>query len=211
MGVGRPGVHAPLTALKGTPEMRTRVLASVTTVALSGAMFLGVAAPASAAAPPAPAASQATGQLTSTTPIDQQVTTLVDGVVTPFGQLTGTFTATNFKVVDGALQVTGRLVGSIAPVGGGDPIPVDQLVTTTVNSAATTPSGTCDILSLVLGPLHLDVLGLVVDLNQVVLNITAQSGAGNLLGNLLCSVAGLLDGGTGLNGLAALLNRLLGL
>jgi hypothetical protein len=30
-------------------------------------------------------------------------------------------------------------------------------------------------------------------LNQVVLNITAVPGAGNLLGNLLCAVAGLLD------------------
>ena len=55
----------------------------------------------------------------------------------------------------------------------------------------------CDVLNLVLGPLHLDLLGLVVDLNRVVLNIVAQSGAGNLLGNLLCAVAGLLDGGLG--------------
>jgi hypothetical protein len=56
-------------------------------------------------------------------------------------------------------------------------------------------TGTCDILNLVLGPLSLNILGLQVDLAQVVLNITAQSGAGNLLGNLLCAVAGLLDGG----------------
>jgi hypothetical protein len=53
----------------------------------------------------------------------------------------------------------------------------------------------CDILSLVLGPLHLDVLGLVIDLNRVVLNITGETGAGNLLGNLLCGLAGILDGG----------------
>lgn len=59
-------------------------------------------------------------------------------------------------------------------------------------------AGACDILNLVLGPLHLDLLGLVVDLNQVVLDITAQSGAGNLLGNLLCAVAGLLDGTGGI-------------
>ncbi len=53
----------------------------------------------------------------------------------------------------------------------------------------------CAILSLVLGPLHLDVLGLVIDLNRVVLNITGQTGAGNLLGNLLCALTGILDGG----------------
>ena len=68
-----------------------------------------------------------------------------------------------------------------------------------------------------LGPLHLDLLGLVVDLNQVNLNITAEQGSGNLLGNLLSSVAGLLDnsrgGGGGLNGLlqaiTSLLNQIL--
>jgi hypothetical protein len=68
----------------------------------------------------------------------------------------------------------------------------------------------------VLGPLHLDLLGLNVDLNQVHLNITAQPGPGNLLGNLLCSVTNLLDntGGGGLNtavqNLLNILNGLLG-
>ena len=77
-------------------------------------------------------------------------------------------------------------------------------------------TATCDILDLTLGPLHLDLLGLVVDLNEVHLQITAEQGPGNLLGNLLCSVAGLLDntGGSGLNGLlqsiANLLNQILG-
>jgi hypothetical protein len=46
------------------------------------------------------------------------------------------------------------------------------------------------------------------------LNITAQQGPGNLLGNLLCAVAGLLDGPTGVNAIlrqiATLLNQLLG-
>ncbi len=48
---------------------------------------------------------------------------------------------------------------------------------------------------MVLGPLHLDVLGLQIDLNRVVLNIVGQTGPGNLLGNLLCGLVGLLDGG----------------
>lgn len=52
---------------------------------------------------------------------------------------------------------------------------------------------TCNILHLVLGPLNLNLLGLKVHLNRVVLDITAQSGSGNLLGNLLCAVAHLLD------------------
>ena len=71
---------------------------------------------------------------------------------------------------------------------------------------------TCDILNLVLGPLDLDLLGLQVHLNRVVLNIVAVTGAGNLLGNLLCAVTGLLDGGLGglLGQVRSLLNQILG-
>lgn len=67
---------------------------------------------------------------------------------------------------------------------------------------------TCQILNLTLGPVHLNLLGLVIDLNQVVLNITAQSGNGNLLGNLLCAVANLLNQPPTAAGLTALLNNL---
>ena len=56
--------------------------------------------------------------------------------------------------------------------------------------------GSCQILDLSIGTVHLDVLGLVVQLDPVHLNITAQQGAGNLLGNLLCAVAHLLDNGS---------------
>jgi hypothetical protein len=68
---------------------------------------------------------------------------------------------------------------------------------------------TCAILGLVLGPLHLDVLGLVVDLNRVILNITGETGAGNLLGNLLCGLVGILDGGVTLARFLSVLNELL--
>lgn len=66
----------------------------------------------------------------------------------------------------------------------------------------------CEILDLVLGPLDLNLLGLVVHLDRVHLNITAVPGAGALLGNLLCAVAGLLDQ-TPLGGLGAVLTNLL--
>lgn len=54
--------------------------------------------------------------------------------------------------------------------------------------------GSCDILNLDLGPLNLNILGLVIDLAPVVLDITAVTGSGNLLGNLLCAVVRLFDG-----------------
>lgn len=71
------------------------------------------------------------------------------------------------------------------------------------------PTG-CTILNLVLGPLQLNLLGLVVTIpNPVTVNITAVPGNGNLLGNLLCSVAGLLNPGAGLSQIINLLNAIL--
>jgi len=68
---------------------------------------------------------------------------------------------------------------------------------------------TCDILHLVLAPLDLDLLGLQVHLDRVVLDIVAVSGAGNLLGNLLCAVAGLLDNNGVLLQISQILNSIL--
>ena len=66
----------------------------------------------------------------------------------------------------------------------------------------------CEVLDLVLGPLDLNLLGLQVHLDRVHLNITAVPGAGELLGNLLCAVAGLLDSSQ-LGNLGAVLTNLL--
>lgn len=52
----------------------------------------------------------------------------------------------------------------------------------------------CDILYLDIGAISLDLLGLRVDLSPIDLDIVADAGQGNLLGNLLCAVVGLLDG-----------------
>jgi hypothetical protein len=80
---------------------------------------------------------------------------------------------------------------------------------TTGSAARGVSAASCDIVNLVLGPLDLNVLGLEVHLNQVVLDIVGTTGAGNLLGNLLCAVAGLLDGGAALGQIATLLNQIL--
>ena len=69
----------------------------------------------------------------------------------------------------------------------------------------------CRVLTLTLGPLDLNLLGLRVQLNQVNLRITAIPGGG-LLGDLLCGIANLLNP-PALAGsqLAAVLNSLLAL
>ena len=78
--------------------------------------------------------------------------------------------------------------------------------------------GACQVLNLVLGPINLNLLGLSVRTNQINLRIDAIPGAGNLLGNLLCSVTNLLnpDGALGpltgaINQLTAALNAILAL
>lgn len=85
------------------------------------------------------------------------------------------------------------------------PASVPSSITTASKTAHT--AATCPVLHLTLGPLDLNLLGLKVHLNQVVLNIDAQSGPGNLLGNLLCSVSNLLNAGSPVaNTLTGLLN-----
>ena len=88
-----------------------------------------------------------------------------------------------------------------------------QVIGTVTNVPVTLPvtaaQGTCQVLHLELGPLDLNLLGLMVHLDKVVLDITAQSGPGNLLGNLLCSVAHLLDSQGSSTGIAQLLNQIL--
>ena len=53
---------------------------------------------------------------------------------------------------------------------------------------ASQASPTCQVLDLVLGPLNVQLLGLVVDLNQVHLTITATRGGG-ILGDVFCQLA----------------------
>jgi hypothetical protein len=128
----------------------------------------------------------------------------------------GQVTINQFEKVGNVIEAVGSFTGTIGTQAVTDApftAPVTQVDGHSLSggalSAAAAADSSCQILSLTLGPLHLNVLGLVVDLNQVNLNITAQQGSGNLLGNLLCSVAHLLDntgGGTG--GLSGLLQQL---
>jgi hypothetical protein len=55
-------------------------------------------------------------------------------------------------------------------------------------SASQAATATCPVLDLVVGPLNLQLLGLVVDLNRVHLTITATRGAG-VLGDTFCKLA----------------------
>jgi hypothetical protein len=132
------------------------------------------------------------------------------GTATTGGTFSGTLSNVHFVNQGGVLTLVGTLAGTLTNAAG------DILGTTppgglpiSVPVTGTAGTGTCTILDLTLGPLHLDLLGLTVDLNQVHLTITGQTGNGQLLGNLLCGLANALNGGGG--GLASILNNLLGL
>jgi hypothetical protein len=75
-----------------------------------------------------------------------------------------------------------------------------------VSIGATDAGGSCDVLNLMLGPIHLDLLGLQVDTSMICADVTATTGPGQLLGNLVCSVAGLLDQGLSLADVLATLS-----
>jgi hypothetical protein len=132
----------------------------------------------------------------------------------------GTYTIQRFETRSGKLYAVGKLTGKLKNrrVSRSN---VAIPAALTGNDGASAAQAACDILHLTLGPLDLNLLGLRVQLNQVKLDITAVPGAGNLLGNLLCALTGILDQNgllgqlgnlaSGLNQVASALNAILAL
>ena len=170
-----------------------------------GSLLVAVTFAAILSAAATPARAQTVGQILGGTN-----TITVPVIATgPEAAFTGTFTLQRFVATATGVDAVGLLTGIVTPVGGGAPTTIVQNVVVGVTATQIpAAAATCPILHLDLGPLALDLLGLQVDLSRVVLDIVAQSGAGNLLGNLLCSVTGLLDSP---GGLARLLTQILGI
>jgi hypothetical protein len=144
----------------------------------------------------------------------------IEGTFRKSGVVTGTFTPKRFKTNNAhVLKAVGvlhaKLIRGDGKVIGHASrkitIPVASIEGTSLvpNARVAARAPSCDVLNLVLGPLDLDLLGLQVHLDKVVLNIIAATGAGNLLGNLLCAVAGLLDGTGGLGALLPQITQIL--
>ena len=171
---------------------RNKIAGAGVALALSAAMGV-LPAMAASAAPPTSA---------PTAVVNQAKVAQTSLPVTAPGLINGSISDLTVRTVNGALQLTGTISG----IFNGQQL-TNVPFTTTIQDLAVGQA--CTILDLDLGPLHLDLLGLVIDLDEIHLDITAVPGAGNLLGNLLCAVAGLLDGNGPLQGIGALLNRLL--
>lgn len=123
-------------------------------------------------------------------------------------QFVGNLNILRFVNQGGQLVAVGNVVGTLTNTATGVVTPILQTFSQVV-SIIGTPQASCQILHLELGPLDLNLLGLMVHLDKIVLDITAQPGPGNLLGNLLCAIANLLNNNGPLGAIANLLNQLL--
>jgi hypothetical protein len=184
------------------PRLRLAALAAT----LSCALLLGGAGAASAA--------------TTSSPLAKTIA--VSGATTSGKQLKhGTFTIDRFAKRNGKLVALGTLKGRVAGHSFSRQVsmPASRPAIADASGAKTSQlppiAGACQILNLRLGPITLNLLGLVVRTNRINVRIDAVPGAGNLLGNLLCGITGLLDqnalANSPLGQLASILNSLLAL
>lgn len=162
---------------------------------LSCALMLGAASTAGAQAP------------------TQDLTKRIDvtGTAKNGKKFTGTYTIDRFISRGGKVFAVGKLKGKLKHrrvSRSSARIPVTGFAD---QGAAQSAQLVCRVLTLTLGPLDLNLLGLRVQLNQVNLRITAIPGGG-LLGDLLCGLSNLLNPpALAGNNLAAVLNALLAL
>jgi hypothetical protein len=139
-------------------------------------------------------------------PVASGVAVPVTGTTSKGGKFTGTFNIQKFSVVNNQIVAIGTLTGTIQNAVGN----VIGTILKTISLIVTFHGATCDILHLELGPLDLDLLGLIVHLDKIVLDIDADP-SGGLLGSLLCAIANLLDTNGLLSDIADLLNQILAL
>lgn len=123
--------------------------------------------------------------------------------------VTGVANGETFEGVISGLTATLDRTSGVIDIAGSLTGVLEDAISFVASITADNLAGTdCDVLNLDLGELDLDVLGLVVVLAPISLDVTAEPGPGNLLGNLVCAIAGLLDRGGPLQALTNLLNNL---
>ena len=188
------------------------LLASAVAVIVGSSFLLAAPSAQASTTSPGTTAARSGSVVADATPLTAPVTgSFTDSTGGP-GVFTGTFAPTEFTATDTDVIATGTLTGTLTDAAGTDLGTVSQTISTPLDREASSTAlaaASCQILDLRLQPLDLDLLGLKVHLDTVHLNITAQTGPGNLLGNLLCAVTGLLDGAGALAQIAALLNQIL--
>ena len=159
---------------------KSRMLVAAVVAALS-VMLIGGAGPAAAQ--------------TSATPLTQTVA--MTGKAKNGKKFTGTYTIDRFTRSGGKQYAVGTLKGKLKgrrvtrenvriPIALARPAQGAQI-------PPTQSPGACQILNLTLQPIDLNLLGLRVRTSRIDLRIEGVPGAGQLLGNLLCGILGILD------------------
>jgi hypothetical protein len=175
-------------------RIRTAVLAALMVCAVS----LGAAGTASAAQQPAE------------TPLTKTVN------VTGSKGFKGTLAIDRFATRNGKMVAIGTLKGTVRKNGKTKRVkPRTVAVPAALTGAGGAKAsqippipGACTILNLSIAPINLNLLGLSVRTNQIDLRIDAVPGAGNLLGNLLCGITGILNPTGALGQLTGAINQL---
>jgi hypothetical protein len=131
------------------------------------------------------------------------------------GAFNGLLALQKFVEEEGQLMAEGTLTiakqGQVVSLPVRLPVTQIQVQKGEEGEGITTQQATCDILNLELGPIDLNLLGLEIHTNRIRVDIIANP-AGGLLGQLLCGLAGLLDGpATNLEQIVDLLNQILDL
>ena len=97
----------------------------------------------------------------------------------------------NLKGVSDALN---NVLGSVVDLLNGASLSITDTIVPGDFSTSTTPAGTITpVLSLFVAPVHLNLLGAVVDTSPITLTIQAQTGDGLVLGNVLTALANLFN------------------
>jgi hypothetical protein len=135
-----------------------------------------------------PAAAQ-----TSTTPLTKTVK--MTGTAKNGKKFNGTYTIKRFTHRGSKLYAVGTLKGRLKGrrvTKNNVRIPASLARSASAAQIPPTPNA-CQILNLTLQPIDLNLLGLRLRTSRIDLRLEGVPGAGNLLGNLLCGITGILD------------------
>jgi hypothetical protein len=113
-------------------------------------------------------------------------------------KFTGTYTIDRFTRSGGKQYAVGTLKGRLKGrrVKREDvriPVALERHAAAGASQLPNPTAGACQILDLVLQPIDLNLLGLRVATSRIEVLVESIPGAGNLVGNLLCGITGILD------------------
>ena len=160
---------------------KSRMLLAAAAAALA-VMLIGGAGPAAA----------------QTSPTSLAKTVKLTGTAKNGKKFNGTYTIKRFTRSGGKVLAVGTVKGKIkgrkvTKKNVKIPVTLQRHTGASTSQLPNPTPGACQILDLVLQPIDLNLLGLRLRTSRIDLRLEGVPGAGNLLGNLLCGITGILD------------------